>query len=99
MPTPLNSGVGQTAPSSHDSIMEERAPFDAKQHTEQSAFGRPAFAEQYQAVRPRPPEALVDLLTQYARCARPQLVADLGCGTGLSTQLWIDRAERVVGIE
>lgn len=79
--------------------MKERAIFDAGENVERTGFGRPGFAEQYQAVRPRLPTALVDLLTQYAHCDRPRLVADLGCGTGLSTQPWIERAEFVVGIE
>src|SRR5262245_33024943 len=79
--------------------MSERTTFDARENVERTGFGRPGFAEQYHAVRPFPPEVGVDLLTQYARCVRPQLVVDLGCGTGLSTQLWIDRAESVVGIE
>jgi SAM-dependent methyltransferase len=30
---------------------------------------------------------------------RPRLVVDLGSGTGLSTRVWADRAEQVVGIE
>ena len=30
---------------------------------------------------------------------RPRLVVDLGSGTGLSTRVWADRAEEVVGIE
>ena len=79
--------------------MGERTLFDAEENVERTGFGRPGFAEQYHAVRPYPPAVVVDLLTQYARCVRPRLVVDLGCGTGLSTQLWIDRAESVVGIE
>jgi ubiquinone/menaquinone biosynthesis C-methylase UbiE len=30
---------------------------------------------------------------------RPALIVDLGCGTGLSTRVWCDVAERAVGIE
>jgi SAM-dependent methyltransferase len=64
-----------------------------------SAFARPSFAAQYDAARPHPPVALLDLLCRYARVDRPQLVVDLGCGTGLSTIAWASRAARVVGIE
>jgi SAM-dependent methyltransferase len=41
----------------------------------------------------------MDLLCQYARVERPALVVDLGCGTGLSTVAWAERADRVIGLE
>jgi predicted O-methyltransferase YrrM len=40
-----------------------------------------------------------DLLTQLIDTPHPRLVVDLGSGTGLSTVLWGERAERVIGIE
>jgi len=58
-----------------------------------------SFAESYDRYRPRPPEALLDLLTRLAGVERPALVVDLGTGTGLSARAWLDRAHRVVGIE
>ena len=57
------------------------------------------FADVYDAFRPRPPLAVLDILTQLAQAPRPALVADLGSGTGLSTALWADRAAQVVGVE
>ncbi|MBF6589579.1 MAG: methyltransferase domain-containing protein [Ktedonobacterales bacterium] len=56
-------------------------------------------AASYDAWRPHPPRALLDLLARLAGVARPRLVVDLGSGTGLSTVLWAERAEEVVGIE
>ena len=73
--------------------------FDPADNLVLTGFGRPGFAEDYDAVRPGTPEVLVDLLCQYARVERPRLVVDLGCGTGLSTEPWAARAERVVGVE
>jgi SAM-dependent methyltransferase len=73
--------------------------FDPVDNLVRTGFGRPGFAEDYDAVRPGTPAALVDLLCQYARVERPRLVVDLGCGTGLSTEPWAARAERVVGVE
>ena len=64
-----------------------------------SGYERAGFASRYDRYRPRPPEALLDLLCRYARATRPSLVVDLGCGTGLSARAWSGRAERVVGIE
>lgn len=57
------------------------------------------FADTYDAYRPTPPAAIIDILTQLAGTAKPHLVVDLGCGTGLSSRIWADRAERVVGVE
>jgi SAM-dependent methyltransferase len=64
-----------------------------------TGYGRPGFASSYHAYRPRPPAALVDVLLQLARVEKADLVLDLGCGTGLSTVLWAERARQVIGIE
>src|SRR6266404_605516 len=57
------------------------------------------FVDVYDAFRPRPPLALLDILTQLARAPRPALVVDLGSGTGLSTAIWAARSAEVVGVE
>ena len=57
------------------------------------------FADVYDRYRPAPPESVLDVLAFVAGVERPGLVVDLGCGTGLSTRAWADRAERVVGVE
>jgi len=57
------------------------------------------LASTYSEFRPRPPLALVELLAQMAQTARPRLVVDLGAGTGLSTRVWADAAEKVGGVE
>ena len=56
-------------------------------------------AESYDAFRPQSPPIIMDVLTQLARIQQPSLVVDLGSGTGLSTLMWTERAERVIGIE
>ena len=56
-------------------------------------------AESYDAYRPQSPPIIMDILTQLARIQRPSQVVDLGSGTGLSTLMWTERAERVIGIE
>jgi SAM-dependent methyltransferase len=55
------------------------------------------FAQHYDRYRPSAPSALLELVHDLV--GRPALVVDLGCGTGLSTRVWADGAERVVGIE
>ena len=64
-----------------------------------TGYTRTGFAATYHAYRPRPPLAVVDLLMQLAQTQRPDLVVDLGSGTGLSTAVWAAHAERVIGIE
>src|SRR5579885_3620942 len=56
-------------------------------------------ASSYDRARPTPPSALLDLLTQVIDLPHPALVVDLGSGTGLSTAIWGERAQRVIGIE
>lgn len=56
------------------------------------------FQDEYDRYRPEAPQFVVNLLTNYLG-RRPALVADIGCGTGLSTFLWKDHADNVVGIE
>ena len=57
------------------------------------------FAALYDAHRPHPPLIILDILTQLAQVPRPELVVDLGSGTGLSTIIWASRAGAVVGVE
>jgi SAM-dependent methyltransferase len=71
-----------------------------------SAYGRlsgPAyrgeFAARYGELRPKPPEDLFTLLLSLALANPPDLVVDLGAGTGISTTPWSGRARRTVGIE
>src|SRR5579872_4865757 len=56
-------------------------------------------AIRYDRARPTPPPVLLDILTQLIHTPRPALVVDLGSGTGLSTMIWGERAQRVIGIE
>jgi ubiquinone/menaquinone biosynthesis C-methylase UbiE len=56
-------------------------------------------AARYDRTRPTPPPALLDLLTQLIYTPQPALVVDLGSGTGLSTAIWGERAQQVIGIE
>ncbi len=64
-----------------------------------SGYEGEGFAAVYDAFRPSPPDALLELLARYAGTDRPRLVVDLGSGTGLSTRAWAGRADAVVGVE
>lgn len=56
-------------------------------------------ASAYDRARPTPPPTLLDVLTQLIHTPHPALVVDLGSGTGLSTAIWGERAQQVIGIE
>lgn len=56
------------------------------------------FGELYDRVRPVPPMDLGELLSRYCG-GRPDLVVDLGSGTGLSTRWAASWANRVIGVE
>ena len=64
-----------------------------------SGYERSGFADRYDRHRPRPPRAVLELLSRYARAPQPKLVVDLGCGTGLSARAWSGLAQQVIGIE
>lgn len=57
------------------------------------------FADTYDNFRPSPPLVLREILTRFVQMERPELVVDLGCGTGLSTRYWSDYAEQVIGVD
>ncbi len=57
------------------------------------------FSDLYHDVRPRPPEKVCRILLQWLKSGRAETVVDLGCGTGLSTGIWLPFAARVIGIE
>jgi SAM-dependent methyltransferase len=71
---------------------------DLERQLQLSGYGAEGFAERYDAFRPRPPAALLELLPSLAG-GRPRLVVDVGAGTGLSTRPWAAVADAVVGIE
>lgn len=66
---------------------------------DRSGYLAEGFADVYDSHRPAPPASLLDLLVLVARVELPRLVVDVGCGTGLSTRAWADRAAEVVGVE
>ncbi|HTS73627.1 MAG TPA: class I SAM-dependent methyltransferase [Gaiellaceae bacterium] len=65
---------------------------------DESGYGEPGFAASYDRFRPRPPQALLELLPSLLETDL-KLVVDLGSGTGLSTRVWAASADEVIGIE
>lgn len=57
------------------------------------------FADLYDRYRPAPPSVLAEILPRMAGVETLTRVVDLGCGTGLSTRYWLDKAAEAIGIE
>jgi SAM-dependent methyltransferase len=64
-----------------------------------SGYLNEGFADVYDKYRPPPPPEVLDVLAFVAGVEPSSLVIDLGCGTGLSTRAWADRAREAVGVE
>lgn len=56
------------------------------------------YQNDYDRYRPEAPPIITSLLSNYLG-SRPAVVADIGCGTGLSTFVWKNAADTVYGIE
>ncbi|WP_062108790.1 class I SAM-dependent methyltransferase [Bacillus niameyensis] len=52
----------------------------------------------YDQNRPIPPNIVVKMLTRYFG-EEPERVLDVGCGTGLSSFIWLDNAKEIIGVE
>jgi SAM-dependent methyltransferase len=58
-----------------------------------------AGADLYHRYRPSYPEALLDWIDQSTGLRPPARVADVGCGTGISSRLFAERGFDVVGVD
>lgn len=56
------------------------------------------FADVYDNARPKCPEKVREIILKYLETT-PDLVVDMGCGTGLSTTIWSEASNKVIGIE
>lgn len=56
------------------------------------------FAETYDNARPTMPSYPVEIIHKYLQ-RKPDTVIDLGCGTGLSTVVWKENCNQVIGVE
>lgn len=56
------------------------------------------FADVYNNARPTCPKKVKEIVIGYLGY-KPKLVVDIGCGTGLSTRIWSDTSDKVIGIE
>ncbi|MFC5448896.1 class I SAM-dependent methyltransferase [Paenibacillus aestuarii] len=56
------------------------------------------FGELYDQHRPEAPKQVIEIINTYLG-TKPSRVIDIGCGTGLSTFIWADAAEQIIGIE
>ncbi|WP_191561239.1 class I SAM-dependent methyltransferase [Metabacillus idriensis] len=56
------------------------------------------FASLYDRNRPRPPLEVIKIITKYLGDT-PKKLIDVGCGTGLSSFIWMNEAAQIIGVE
>lgn len=56
------------------------------------------FSDIYDSARPAMPEFPAKIIENYLG-KKAKTVVDLGCGTGLSSLIWLGRAEKIIGVE
>ena len=52
----------------------------------------------YHEIRPKPPTEIVNIILSWLKNT-PDVVVDVGCGTGLSTTIWTSISAKTIGIE
>lgn len=57
------------------------------------------FSELYNQSRPMAPKSICTTILKLMGKERIETVVDLGCGTGLSTGIWRDFSDKIIGIE
>lgn len=62
-------------------------------------FSGDDYLSYYDRHRPSAPQALVDCALRYAKTKHANLIVDIGSGTGLSTYIWQDCANSVIGVD
>jgi len=62
-------------------------------------FSGEDYLSYYDKYRPSAPSALVDAALKYAKIDTANFIIDIGCGTGLSTFIWKDKAASIIGVE
>ena len=72
---------------------------DVQERVARWGYETPGFAARYDAARPRPPAALLELVPPLLGEDRIRLVVDLGSGTGRSTRFWAGVADEAIGVE
>lgn len=55
--------------------------------------------ENYVKYRPDYPGEIIQFLTENCGLTRESIIADIGCGTGISSQLFLENGNRVIGVE
>lgn len=57
------------------------------------------FSGEYDLFRPVPPVIIPQILKRYEKFSGGGVIADVGCGTGLSTLIWENQAGKIYGFE
>ena len=70
---------------------------DLRQNADRFTGNR--YVKTYDKFRPYPPEDILFQTLNYLNKQKADVVVDLGCGTGISTAIWQDLANKIFGVE
>ncbi len=62
-------------------------------------FTGAAYVNLYDTFRPSPPLEIIHQTLNYANISHADTLVDLGCGTGISTEIWSRFSKKAIGIE
>lgn len=62
-------------------------------------FSGQDYIELYHRYRPTPPLQIIHQSLNYLKKNKADIIIDLGCGSGLSTGIWSDYANKIIGVE
>lgn len=57
------------------------------------------YISTYHQFRPKPPAGIIEQTLNYINKSEKVKVLDLGCGSGISTQIWKEYADRIIGCD
>ena len=57
------------------------------------------YVNLYDKYRPNPPIEIIHQTLNYLNKPKANLVLDLGCGTGISTEVWSNFSEKIIGLD
>ena len=83
----------------HISIQYQKKMITTNLKLNADRFTGEKYVDLYNYVRPSPPIQIIHQSLNYLNKTKAETIIDLGCGTGVSTKIWSDFGNEIIGIE